>query len=101
MQWGRPVSEQQEEIDLQVINALLGLGVSHSYWDNLDQTAANGDTKAALIIRNIGDFRLGCYFAFLVPVEDLPGKTERLSKGIVPFTLIGHIDKIVQNVVIY
>lgn len=99
--WGRPISPDQERMDLKAISIFLETEKTFPTWIDVKEQFPNGDAETLLFIRNKGDqLHLGCLIAVSKPV-DTQSKIREWEQIVYPLTMLGHMDKLVKFVVQY
>ncbi|MBK5443251.1 hypothetical protein [Peribacillus sp. TH24] len=101
MTWGPQITQQQIDWDDLALKILQQGGRSHVLWPSAKESIPNGDAESYLLVRNIGEYRLGILFAFKVSVNLTEDELDKLKVEVAPITLLGHIDKILDIVVKY
>ncbi|RAV21365.1 hypothetical protein [Paenibacillus contaminans] len=98
--WGRACSIDQERMDTKAIAKFLETELTYPIWQEVKSHFDHTDSDTLLFIRNSGTLGLGCLIAIADPVdvEAHIGEWEQIVK---PFTMLGHMDKLVQFVVKY
>ncbi len=98
--WGRNTTPEQDRIDLKAIEILFDQGLTYPVWEDVKEQFPNGDSDTLLLIRNRGNLRLGLLIAISRRVEMKPLMAE-YAKLVYPFTMLGHMDKLVDFVLNY
>ncbi|CAH0343978.1 hypothetical protein [Bacillus sp. CECT 9360] len=101
MTWGSPITQEQKQLDDLAFKLLLQGGRSHTLWPDAKPQLPNGDAESYLLVRNVGDYRLGFLFAFKAKLSLSEEKLDKLKVEVAPITLLGHIDKILNVIVNY
>lgn len=98
--WGRPCSADQERMDHKAIDMFLETEKTYPIWEKAKEHFDQTDSDTFLFFRNDGTLRLGCLIAIAnsIDVESHIDEWEQIVK---PFTMLGHMDKLVQFVVNY
>ena len=99
--WGRPITKDQERMDLKAISMFLETEKTYPTWIDVREQFPNGDSDTLLFIRNKGDqLHLGCLIAVSKPV-DTQSRIREWEQIVYPLTMLGHMDKLVRFVVQY
>ncbi|MFD0590593.1 hypothetical protein ACFQZE_21630 [Paenibacillus sp. GCM10027627] len=98
--WGRSCSPDQERMDSKAIDKFLETEVTYPIWQEVKKHFDHTDSDTLLFFRNSGKLELGCLIAIAGPVQVEPHLRE-WEEIVKPFTMLGHIDKLVRFVVNY
>jgi hypothetical protein len=99
--WGRETATDQDRIDLKAIGILLETAQTYPTWEQAKEKFPHSDSDTLLFFRNRGELlKLGCLIAISQPV-DLESRLEEWGQIVYPFTMLGHMDKLVRFVVNY
>lgn len=99
--WGRPITPDQERMDLKAISMFLETEKTFPTWIDVKEQFPNGDAETLLFIRNKGEqLHLGCLIAVSKPV-DTQSRIREWEQIVYPLTMLGHMDKLVKFVVQY
>lgn len=99
--WGRPITPDQERMDLKAIATLLETEKTYPTWEQAKKQFEKGDSDTLFFIRNTGEeLKLGCLIAVSKEV-DTQEYLQEWSQIVYPFTMLGHMDNLVRFVVNY
>jgi hypothetical protein len=98
--WGRPCSINQERMDYKAIDKFLETEKTYPIWEEVKEHFDHTDSDTLLFFRNDGTLRLGCLIAIANSI-DVESHIEEWEQIVRPFTMLGHMDKLVQFVVNY
>jgi hypothetical protein len=98
--WGRACTPDQDRMDSKAIDKFLETELTYPIWQEVKSHFDHSDSDTLLFFRNSGKLELGCLIAIAgsVGVEPHIAEWEQIVK---PFTMLGHIDKLVRFVVQY
>ncbi|MFD2612228.1 hypothetical protein [Paenibacillus gansuensis] len=96
--WGRAATQTQLEMDLKAVGIFLETEKTYPTWEGARRQFVNGDSDTLLFIRNKGELKLGCLIAINATL-DTEARIQEWAQIIYPFTMLGHMDKLVQFVV--
>ncbi|MCM3671661.1 hypothetical protein M3181_22145 [Mesobacillus maritimus] len=99
--WGRSITEDQERMDLKAIATLLETEKTYPTWEQVKKQFVNGDSETLFFIRNTGnELKLGVLIAVSKQI-DTEEHIDEWAQLVYPFTMLGHMDKLVKYVVNY
>lgn len=98
--WGRSCTPDQDRMDYKAIDKFLETELTYPTWEQVKSHFDHTDSDTLLFIRNSGKLGLGCLIAIENSV-DLEAHLQEWEHIVRPFTMLGHMDKLVRFVVNY
>lgn len=98
--WGRACTPDQDRMDSKAIDKFLETELTYPIWQEVKSHFDHTDSDTLLFFRNSGKLELGCLIAIAGSVDVEP-HIEEWEQIVKPFTMLGHIDKLVRFVVNY
>lgn len=98
--WGRTTTVEQDKMDLKAVAVFLETEKTYPTWENARLNFEYGDSDTMFFIRNKGELQLGILLAVSGKVNTQE-KIEEWAGIVYPFTMLGHMDKLVCYVVHY
>lgn len=99
--YGKSITIDQERLDLLAVATLLETNLTYPTWEDVKEQFENGDSETLFFIRNTGtEFKLGILLSLSVKVDPKP-QIKEWAQLIYPFTMLGHMDKVVRFVINY
>jgi hypothetical protein len=98
--WGRACTPDQDRMDYKAIDKFLETELTYPTWEQVKSHFDHTDSDTLLFIRNSGKLGLG----WLIAIEnsiDLEKHMQEWEHIVSPFTMLGHMDKLVRFVVNY
>jgi hypothetical protein len=98
--WGKVTTSDQDRMDLKAIGTFLETELTYPTWEEAKKKYPSSDSDTLFFIRNRGGLKLGCLIAVANPVNT-QSRIAEWSQIVYPFTMLGHMDKLVRFVVNY